>query len=72
MGIATATVIRRFGKGLRVDIHNCRSNLFSNSDELVGRDRGVHNLERRGVGAVVLFFLSAYAVSGKGTSHNGG
>ncbi len=71
MGVAAALVHRLLGQGLGVDIHHSRTDLLGDLHKLVGSDGGIDDLERCGVGAVALFFLSADPVSSKGTGHDG-
>ena len=69
--VAVALVFRLFGQGLRVDVHDRRTNLPRDLDELVGRNGGIDDFKRCGVGAVGLLLLPADSVSGEGTGHNG-
>ena len=71
MEAAAALVRGLLGQGPGVDVDHCRAHLLGDLHKLIGRDGGVDDLERSGIGAVVLLFLSAHAVGGKGTRHNG-
>ena len=70
--VARPLVGRLLGQRLRVDVHHRRSDLPGNLHKIIGRDGGVDHLERSGIRAVVLLFLSAHSVGRKGTGHNGG
>jgi hypothetical protein len=63
--IAAALAVSLLGDGLGVDVYHCGADLARDLYELIGRNGGVDDLERGGVGAVDLLLLSADAVSGE-------
>ena len=69
--ISATPIQRLLRQRLGVDIHDRRAHFFGNLHKFVGRNRRVHDLQGRGIGAVGLFFLSADPMSSKRSSHNG-
>ena len=71
MEVAAPLVVDCLGRVWVLMFTTAGPTCLGNLHKLVWGDRRVDHLERRGVGAIALLFLSANSVGGKGTGHNG-